>query len=170
MKISEKNLRKLIKEEIELALISENNSFEEQIEELRDEIEYFSVESFTNFKFDDDDTTFSTIELQALARNIMAEKTGNENALPSKVVIDEVKEELLRYGLTFTKRQVEKSVRGMTSNSHGTHPFAGQGSGGSGFSNLGLGLGGGPGSIGGGRGKPWSASQKGSLSMGSKRR
>jgi hypothetical protein len=161
-------LRSIIAEEIETAL-------DDQIEELRGEPEFASIDSFIESKIDDDVFDYNFLELHALARNITQRKLGKNvdvtEAAPSD--INHVKTTLSDMGFTFIGRKPVKNVRGFNSPSHGTHPFAGSGGGGSGFgSDFGgttfTSYGGGPGALGGGY--DWDPNDSKNLSMGSKRR
>lgn len=132
--------------------------FDDEIDELRDEPELKSIEAFVQYKIDDEQTTFSASELQALARNADFKQRKLRNALPPQSVVDSVKSELESYGLKFVPREKVRHFRGAMSNAHGTSPYAGFGGGGSGFSTekgnphsiMGLGIGGGKGVMGGG--------------------
>jgi len=142
-------------------------AFEEDVLELMEMPEFNDVATFVEYKMDNDEDSYSTAELQALARNIDFNKRGVEGALPSQALIKSVKQELIGWGLSFQGRQPQRHFRGAMSAAHGTSPFAGMGGGGTGFSSGGLGLGTGPGAIGGKT--PWNASDKRNLPMGSKR-
>lgn len=152
---------------------SSSRTFEEEIDELRGEIEYSDIDTFAEFKLNNDENSYSTTDLQALARNVDYEERGMYDALPPSEAIRRVKEELASYGLKFEPRQPQRHFRGSMSAAHGANRFAGTGAGGSGFSSGGLGLGTGPGAIGASKKKEkvvWSPSEKGSLPMGSRRR
>jgi hypothetical protein len=135
---------------------------EEEIEEMQGLPEYASVEDFVEFAFDDEKTTFTDVELQAIARNVF------KVPVPNAMQVKGLRSEIEGYGLKLVPREPVKNVRGARSNAHGTHPFAGQGGGGTGFSSGGLGLGTGPGAIGGK--VRYDATKAGSLPMGSRRR
>lgn len=147
---------------------------DDEIEEMRSSPEFNDLDTFVSYKLDNDETVVDWKELQALARNFAAMRTGQPGAIAGKGDIDAMKAELNGYGFTFTLRQPERSVRGATSNSHGTHPFAGSGGGGSGFSSDKSGgggftsFGGGPGAVGGKY--TWDPNDKKNLSMGARRR
>lgn len=146
-----------------------DNAFEEEVLELMEEPEFQSIDAFAEFKIDNEEDSFSTVELQALARNLDFKERGIEGALPPQPIINHVKSELQDgYGLMFKARQPPKHFRGAMSSAHGTSPFAGTGGGGSGFSSGGLGLGTGPGVIGGKT--KWDAKDNRNLPMGSRRK
>jgi hypothetical protein len=150
--------------------------FEDDIEELRNSPEYKSLESFVQYKMDDEQEAYTTEELQALTRNIDFKNRKLYNALPPSQLVSDVKEELSSYGLKFIPRNAIKHFRGAMSNAHGTSPFAGTVGGGSGVNTTkgnpreiaGFGIGGGMGVMGGGY--DWDASDKKNLPMGSRRR
>lgn len=135
-----------------------------------------TAEEFIDMKINDDDFEFDHIELQALARMRTRQRTGNRNATASFQDTRDVKQELIDAGLEQASRsrdEGESRTRGFTSSAHGTHPFAGSGSGGSGMGSnregpIGFGMGGGPGAIGGKY--KWSATDPRNLPMGSRRR
>lgn len=168
MKLTVGELRKIICEVLE-------DDAEEQIEELQASPEFKNLDSFVNMKLDDDDYSYSFVELQALARNLDALKSGEKKKLissASKSTTGAVRSELDGFGFKFVGRQPLKSTRGIASSSHGTSPFVGM-AGGSGMGSgregpIGFGMGGGPGAI--GSGKPWNPSAPGSLPMGARRK
>lgn len=148
-------------------------AFESDIEALVSEPEYRSIDAFISSKLDNDDYSFSTIELQALARNIDAGRLGHGVNTASLATLKSVKHDLINFGLDFSPREPVKFTRGTQSSAHGTHPFAGSGGGGSGFgSDFGgttfTSYGGGPGAIGGGY--SWKSGDKRNLKMGTARR
>ena len=159
---------------IALGLAAQAQDTEDEIEEMRSSPEFVDLDTFVSYKLDNDETAVNWMELQALARNFAAARTGHPEAVAGKGDIDAIKAELNGYGFTFIPRQPPKQVRGATSNSHGTHPFAGSGGGGSGFSSDRgspggfTSFGGGPGAIGGG--VPWDKTSNKNLPMGSARR
>lgn len=79
------------------------------------EPEYASVESFVEFLLDDDRTSFLPGEAQKVAAN-------------TKCGISQIIVELKSFGLSVMTNNVQKETRGITSHSHGTHPFSGSGS------------------------------------------
>lgn len=109
------------------------NAFESDIDELRDQPEFKSLEDFVTFKMDDEQSTYDATELQALARNIDYADRGVENALPPQNIINQIKTELNGYGLKFVPRETLKHFRGSMSSSHGTSPYKDFVSGGSGM-------------------------------------
>ncbi len=159
---------------VEKGMASVAQGTEDEIEEMRASPEFADLDTYVSYKLDNDETAVNWMELQALARNFAAMRTGHPDAMAGKADINAMKAELDGYGFTFTPREVSRSVRGATSNSHGTHPFANSGGGGSGFSSDRGGgggftsFGGGPGAIGGG--VPWDKSSSRNLPMGSARR
>lgn len=130
-------------------------SFEEQVDELRTQGEMRSVEVFVQSKMDDECSTYTAMELQALTRNADYATRRIWEALPPQSVVTRIKGELASYGLALEIRQDVKHVRGAMSNAHGVCPHAGFGGGGTGMGTdkdgpIGFGIGGGPGVIGGG--------------------
>lgn len=169
MKISISHLRRLIRETLE-------RDVEEQIAELMSEPEYKDLDSLVEFKYDNDETEYNFMELQAVGRNMTKKKLGREHGkhvvTAGQGEVDLIKKTMEEYGIKFIGRQPVKSVRGVTSGKHGSHPFAGN-SGGSGMGwgpdgPIGFGMGGGVGAMGGGT--PWRANDPRSLPMGSRRR
>ena len=169
MKILLKELRKVIREILE-------DDVEERIEELQGDPAFTSVEAFVESKLENDEYEYDFAELQALARNEMHASMGGKRlhiSSPSQSVVNRIRGELDGMGFKFVGRAPLKTVRGVGSPSHGTHPFAGSGGGGSGMGSgidgpIGFGIGGGPGAMGGGY--KWDASSKRDLPMGSRRR
>lgn len=169
MKLSIQDLRSLIRETLE-------SDVEEQIEELMEQPEYQTLEAFIEFKYDNDETEYNFMELQAVGRNLTRRKLDRKMqgmiVGAGQSVVDQIKKTMEEYGIKFVGRQPLKKVRGVTSSKHGSHPFAGN-SGGSGMGwgpdgPIGFGMGGGVGSMGGG--KPWSANDPKNLAMGARRR
>ena len=169
MKISISHLRRLIRETLE-------RDVEEQIAELMSEPEYQDLDSLVEFKYDNDETEYNFMELQAVGRNMTKKKLGREHgkhvvtACHSEV--DLIKKTMEEYGIKFVGRQPIRNVRGVTSSKHGSHPHAGN-SGGTGMGwgrdgPIGFGMGGGVGAMGGGT--PWHANDPRNLPMGSRRR
>ena len=152
------------------------SDIEDDIDAMRAAPEFKDVDAFMAMKLDDEDFVYNFMELQALARNAAARRTGDRRvAVASKSDIDAVRKTLEdELGFKYVPREPARDVRGATSNSHGTHPFAGSGGGGSGFSSDREGgggftsFGGGPGAVGGGY--AWDPNDKKNLSMGSRRR
>lgn len=154
MKITIASIKKLLSETIE-------DHLDDLIEKLRLEPEMSSVDSFIQSKFDNDDFEFNFIELHALARNLTQERLPDLDVSEARIKeLTEIKTQLSDLGFKFVGRAFEKSVRGITSNPHGKHPFAGSGAGGSGFSNMGAM----------GSGKSWDSQNSSNLSMGASKR
>jgi hypothetical protein len=169
MKLSISHLRRLIRETLE-------RDIEEQIEELMSEPEYKDLDTLISFKYDNDETEYNYMELQAVGRNMTKKKLGKERgdlvvtAGQNEVLL--IKKTMEEYGIKFVGRQPVKNVRGVTSSKHGSNPFAGN-AGGSGMGwgpdgPAGFGMGGGVGAMGGGT--PWKADDPRNLPMGSRRR
>ena len=145
----------------------EQNAFEDEIEELRETPEYEGLDSFVNFKLDNDEFEFTAAELQAIARNLQSALNGRKVYVANSELVKQLKIHLeTELGLKFVPRQPVKGFRGSMSSAHGSNPFAGTGGGGSGFSSDGLKLGTGPGAIGGKR--SWGSSPT-DLTMGSRK-
>ena len=150
-----------------------DESFEDEIEELRHYPEFVSPDTFVSYKLDNDEYAFNASELQALARNADEVKLGHEVFVASRTTTEKIKNDLIDVGLTFDPRRPVKFLRGGMSSAHGSHPFAGSGGGGSGFGS-GFGgptftsFGGGPGSIGGD--DVWDPDDKKNLKMGARKR
>lgn len=146
---------------------------EEEIEELRTTPEFESIDSFMAAKIDDEDYDYNFIELQALARNVTASRTGRTDIkVASPIDLVAVKKELEEMGFLFIGREVSRSTRGFSSGYHGSHPFAGSVGGGTGMGTgyngpVGWGIGGGPGSVGGSY--KWDPNDKKNLGMGAKK-
>lgn len=147
---------------------------EEQVEELRLDPAFQSIDEFMAYKIDDEDYDYNYIELQALGRNLTAQRTGRDDVVvAAKVDLDEVKLALHEMGFKFIGRQPIRQGRGFLKGAHGTHPYAGSGAGGSGFGSdfsgpTGTSFGGGPGAIGGGY--KWDKNDPRNLGMGSKKK
>ncbi len=148
-------------------------AFEAEIEALMSEPEFKTLDAFVNHKLDNDDYTFSAVELQALTRNAESTRIGQRANVASQQAITTLKQELTAdFGFKFVPRTPVKFVRGSMSPGHGTHPFASSGGGGSGFGSDFTGgtftsFGGGPGAMGGGY--TWDKDDPKNLPMGSKR-
>jgi len=164
-------LKKFIK-----AIVTETleDDVEESIEGLRRTPEMRDIESFVNFKLNNDEYEFDFIELQALARNAAQARTGDKRTVAaSQTDTEKVRNTLVSdIGFKFMGRQPLKQTRGFTSPLNGKSPWAGQGGGGSGFgSDFGGGtftsFGGGPGAMGGGG--PWDKDDPRALAMGAKK-
>lgn len=126
-----------------------------------------------NFKMENEEYEFTTVELQALAKNIASARLGYDVDRVGSTDVKQVKDELVGFGFKFIPRGAAKATRGHKSSAHGTHPFAGAGGGGSGFgSDFGGGtftsFGGGPGAMGGEY--KWDKNDSKNLPMGSKRK
>jgi hypothetical protein len=150
MKITIKELRRIIGDVIKEVALDE--PLEIEIERLgaMDDGRYDSVEAFINSKLEDDEFTFSTAELQMLARKMSGQPA------PGPMQVSPIKTELVDWGFKFVGREPQKShTRGVTDNPHGRHPYADNPGGGSGFmitpfeGTAGLGIGAGPGAMGG---------------------
>lgn len=152
MKIRLSELRSIIREVLE-------DDVEEEIDEMMASPEYGDIDSFVEYKFDNDEAVYNFMELQAVARNLTQEKLGKPVTVAAKGDIDLVKSAAESYGLKFVGREPIRRVRGVTSSAHGTSPFVGMhggtGMGGFGGSD-GIGMGGGPGAM--GSGKKWERS------------
>jgi len=157
-----KSIRMIIKEALDDAI-------EEEVQEIMSQPEYSSVESLADFKFDNDETSFSVAEAHAIARNMTQKNERNYKVVEaSDLLVKDIINQLKSYGLSFVPLQPLKSVRGFTSPKNGSNRFAGN-AGGSGFGMEGFtSYGGGAGAI--GSKTAWSATAKGSLPMGSKRK
>jgi len=140
-------LKTIIKEALE-------DELESRIESLRLEPMFATVEQFVEQKLLNDEYAYDFIELQALARNRASDRLGYDVDVANPVDVKAVKNELEEIGFSFMGREKVSKVRGVTSNPHGTHPFAGSGGGGTGMGTdfhggVGFSHGGGPGAIGG---------------------
>ncbi len=149
------------------------DELELQIAELAEEPEFSSVEDFVQSKMDNEEDTFSVVELQALSRATFATTTGHEVSEVPFQHVKAVRDEVEGYGLRYVPRAAVRKTRGHLSSAHGTHPFAGSGGGGTGFGSGWGGMsftsfGGGPGAVGGGY--KWDPNDPKNLAMGSKRR
>ena len=157
-------------------MANREGAMEDEIQEMLFLPEFQSVDDFVELKMANDDVSFTTAELQALARVKAAIKShmSPEDITVAPVdVLKNVKDSLVSYGLSFKPREPVKFVREGRSSAHGSSPFAGSGGGGSGFgSDLGgptfTSFGGGPGAIGGGY--KWDPNDKKNLPMGAKRK
>jgi hypothetical protein len=135
--------------------------FDMEVEELSMTPEFKTIESFIQMKMDDEEDTFSTLELRALVTSLSRQS-------PSGASQEAIKKELLAY-LDFAPREPVKHARGFGSPTHGSNRHAGNAAG-SGIEQGGLiGMGGGQGAIGGG-GQKWDATSSRNLPMGSRRR
>lgn len=165
MKTTLHELRALVREVILEALDDNQDDFNDAVEELMKQPEMKSLEAFAEFKFDNEEESYGTVELQALARNLFLQdskdiKKGQVATAPSQYR-EKVKTELSAYGLKFTPRDKIKQVRGVTSPLNGSNRFAGN-HGGSGFENA---FNRTPSA-----GRTFDANDKGALGMGSKKR
>lgn len=79
------------------------------------EPEFMSVEAFVEFLLDDERTAFLPGEAQKVAAN-------------TSCSLSQIIEELKGFGLSIHTNHVQKATRGISSHSHGTHPFSGSGS------------------------------------------
>lgn len=160
--IALRELRLIIKETLEHAI-------EEEVEDLTYEPEFRNIDSFVQYKIDNEEDSFSFIELQALSRSTYRQLPDVPDvALASKRHVDEIKSELMSYGLNYVPRAPIKNVRGIQSPMHGTCRYKGNCAGTG--TNIGgwIGIGGGKGSIGGE--DAWSARDSRNLPMGSTRK
>jgi len=152
----------------------EDQAFQDEVEELMLEPEYSDVETFVNYKFDDEQNSFNAVELQAISRNVDAKRTGinpRDMSAASEGTVKLIKAEIVSYGLKYEPRKPTKHFRGSMSSGHGKHPFAGAGAGGSGAMAGGhIGLGRGPGAVGGGERSTWSSSDPRSFGMGARKK
>ena len=169
MKLTISRLRRLIRETLE-------SDIEAQIAELMKAPEYQDLDALIEFKYDNDETKYNFMELQAVGRNMTKKKLGREHGkhvvTAGQGEVDLIKKTMEEYGIKFVDRQPDRNFRGFTSGKHGSHPFAGN-SGGSGMGwgaggPVGFGMGGGVGSMGGG--SPWNANDPRNLPMSSRRR
>ena len=135
---------------------------EAAIESLVDEPIYQNVEDFFMDRAEGDGT-YDAIELQALARNLTRQRTGQEDSLAHPDDVATVRRTLEGPGgLKFTGQASTKYSRGVTSSINGRHPHAGTGGGGSGMGPSGFRAhGGGVGVVCGGY--PWERDDKRSL-------
>ena len=166
MKLTLRTLRKIINESIDKEL-------EREIKLLMRDPHTASVELFVEFKMEEGEDFFDAAELQAIAKRRWLKEGGDRRGIVPSRYTKQVKTELIEYGLKFIPREPERTTRGYAAGYHGTHPFAGAGSGGTGFSTSRDGpgftsYGGGPGAIGGGY--DWDANDPKNLSMGAKRK
>ena len=152
----------------------QDQAFQDEVEELMSEPEYSDVDTFVNYKFDDEQNSFNAVELQAISRNVDAKRLKidpSEMSAAAENTVKLVKAEIISYGLTYEPRKPTKHFRGSMSSGHGKHPFAGAGAGGTGAMAGGLiGMGRGPGAIGGGVSSTWSSSDPRSFSMGARKK
>lgn len=167
MKLQLGALRRLISEVLE-------DDLDDEINGLRENPEYMSLEAFIESKLDDDNYEYNFIDLHALGRNMTQAKYGSKMEVSEAGASDlaHIKKELGDLGFKFVGRNVTKSVRGFRAGAHGRNPFAGSGGGGTGMGSAwgnptGFSHGGGPGAVGGGYN--WSAGDSKNLKMGSKR-
>ena len=156
-------------------LEARSNDTQDRIGAMQEEPEFRDADAFAAYKLDNDDFEYSFEELQALARNATARRTGNSDiSMASPQDVASVRAALEgEMGFKYIARQPVKDVRGVQSSAHGTHPFAGAGGGGSGFgSDLGGGtftsFGGGPGAVGGDY--AWNPDDPKNLPMGAKKK
>ena len=157
MKLSE--LREIIRSMI--TEIRVEWDLEEQLAEIIDEPEYATPEAFTAWARDTEITSFDTIILQAIARNIAGAPA------PGQEVVKSVKQKLIDAGLAYEPRgAVPRGIR-TDKHSRGTLRYDGWAAGSGLFHGL-PGIGTGQGAIGGS--KQYNPSTPGTLPMGSKRR
>lgn len=146
------------------------HQFDSKVSQIRKFPEYETIDDFVEYKVDEEEDSFTTQDLLALALNVDYTERGIENVTsPPGDVVKRVKAALTdEWGFKFRPREPTKHFRGAMSNAHGASVWANQGGGGSGFSSGGLGHGGGPGVVGGG-GK-WNSSDSRNLPMGPRRK
>ena len=126
-----------------------DKEFDKSVVEMMNEPEYEGLSSFIDYKADDEQTEFSTNELQAVARNMFAAISGQKNVIAPDEFVNKLRTELESYGLKYVPRLKTKDYRGAFANKHGRSKYADIVGGGSGQSSGGIGLGTGPGAIGG---------------------
>jgi hypothetical protein len=142
-------------------------SIEEQIDELRLSPEMQSLDTFINYKLDNEELSYNWIELQALSRNLTAQNAkfnkdySDAVSAASPYIIHTVRKTLEEeMGFEFIPREKMKDVRGFSSNPHGSNRWVGN-HGGSGFIDH----------VGAMGGKyNWSSSDSKNLSMGAKKK
>jgi hypothetical protein len=150
-----------------------DEEFETVVQELMLEPHFASTDAFESYKIDNDEFSFNSAELQALARVQDEKRLGHEIGVASQVTTTNIKAKLVSDGFKFEPRLATRFFRGTSSSAHGRHPMAGTGGGGTGFgSSFGrtsfTSFGGGPGAIGGDY--EWKASDARNLPMGSGRK
>jgi hypothetical protein len=179
MRITVGKLRQIIveasndvhKKQFNESIDDDSDDFNDAVDELMKEPHMKSVEAFVEHKFDDDEETYTTLELQALSRNVYLSQPGHgikksQLATAPASVRDRVKEELAGFGLRFAPRAPIKHTRGFTSPFHGSNRFAGN-HGGSGFEGI---RGGHAGNTTPSVGRTFDPSDATSLGMGSKKK
>ena len=128
-------LKKIILEVILEHFADEDKDLNREVEEFMALPEFASVEAFAEFKYENDEETYSVAELQALSKNIfIAEhpELDPDTIFAPQSIRERVKNELGSYGLKFIPRKVQKQTRGFTAPIHGSNRYAGN-HGGSGF-------------------------------------
>ena len=124
-------LRKIIREAFD-----EKEAFEDEVADLMSLPEYNSVQAFAEFKYENDESTYSAAELQAVARNHFLKEnprvTKKQLGFAPQAYRDFVKHELDGYGIKFIPQKAQKHVRGFGSPINGSNRFAGN-HGGTGF-------------------------------------
>jgi hypothetical protein len=148
MRLSLNEIKQIIVEAIEEELWDE-------IVETSEMPEFSSIESFAEYLFDDERTTYTFVELSALALNVFAATSGvskSKMGTVPRTTLHKVAEELTSYGLRGLARGIPgPKVRGVQSPIHGSNRYAGN-AGGAGISpDWGTASGKGLGAIGGGR-------------------
>ena len=164
MEITLLELRTIIREAID----DDRDDFNDAVDELMKQPEMKSIEAFVEAKYDDDDETYGTLELQALARNLYLKDQRGQGKVHKHTLAtapaeyrERVKNDLTGYGLKFVPREKMKQHRGFTAPFHGTSGLKDM-HGGSGFDNS-FNTPKGPGTV-------WSAGDKSTLGMGAKRK
>lgn len=164
MKIRLSELKNIVREAID----DDRDDFNDAVDELMKQPEMKSIEAFIESKYDDDEETYGTLELQALARNLYLKDQRGKGVVHKHELVsapaayrDKVKTELASFGLKFMPREKMKQHRGFTAPFHGTSGLKDM-HGGSGFDNR-YNTPKGPGTV-------WTADDKGVLGMGAKRK
>lgn len=167
MKITVGQLRTLIREGIN----DDADDFNDAVDELMKEPHMKTIDDFVAHKYEEEEESFGTVELQALARNLYLSDAGRDvkkGALATAPASyrDKVKAELDGYGLKFVPRDKVKHTRGFTSPFHGSNRYAGN-HGGSGFEGI---RGGHSANTTPSAKRVWNPDEDGALGMGSKKR
>jgi hypothetical protein len=120
MRITLGELRQIISEAID----DDSDDFNDTVDELMKEPHMKDVESFVEYKYEEEEETYSTLELQALARNLYLKDAGRDVKKGSLATApaayrDRVKGELNGYGLKFSPRDTVSPW--MTRLPDGTH-------------------------------------------------
>jgi hypothetical protein len=157
--------------------MNRDDAFDDDIDSLVKQPEFRDLDTFVNYKLDNEEFEFSTQELQALVLNTEKKRLGHNVSSVSSGATSNIRSILVNdYGFKFIPRVPVKFARGGMASSHGTNPYAGMGGGGSGagsdFSKHAgggfHGMGGGPGAMGGGY--DWDKNDKRNLPMGASKK